>query len=298
MKRSTVLEQDFPASSRAIASRWPSPLTGEEWDRRFPGVLDGVAFMTGGANVIMQLGRPGVGYGVVESRVHSGSVFKNPIKRMRTTFTYLAVAMLGTTEEKLAYRAAVNASHAQVRSTASSPVKYNAFDPGLQLWVAACLFWGVLDTMEKFRGKLTPAQVDELLELTKPLATTLQVKPEMWPKTAAEFETYFESELGRVHIDAHVRGYLRKLVDLEFAHPVVSGTIGPITRYFTIGFLPPKFRDEMEYEWTPLDQKIFEIILGAANTVNRHVPRVIRQAPSLVMMWDFRRRVRKGLPLV
>ena len=44
----------------------------------------------------MELARPGVGYGVMESRVESGRVDRHPIKRARTTFTYLAVALRGT----------------------------------------------------------------------------------------------------------------------------------------------------------------------------------------------------------
>ncbi len=53
--------------------------------------LMGVGLMAGPANVIMELGRPGVGYGVSESRVESGRIDKHPINRARATFTYLAV---------------------------------------------------------------------------------------------------------------------------------------------------------------------------------------------------------------
>ena len=80
----------------------------------------------------MQLARPGVGYGVMESRVESGRVDRHPIKRARTTFTYLAVATSGTDAQKAAFRRAVNKAHAQVYSTDESPVKYNAFDKDLQ----------------------------------------------------------------------------------------------------------------------------------------------------------------------
>ena len=52
----------------------------------------GVGLLAGAANVIMQLASPGVGYGVMESRVESGRIDRHPIKRARTTFTYLAVA--------------------------------------------------------------------------------------------------------------------------------------------------------------------------------------------------------------
>ena len=115
------------------------------------------ALLAGPANVIMQLARPGVGYGVKESRVESGRVDRHPIKRARTTFTYLAVATQGTDEQKAAFRRAVNRAHAQVYSTDESPVEYNAFDQDLQLWVAACLYKGVVDVYRLFVGEMDDA---------------------------------------------------------------------------------------------------------------------------------------------
>ncbi|WP_231611541.1 oxygenase MpaB family protein, partial [Rhodococcus sp. CX] len=94
--------------------------------------MDGIGLAAGAANIIMQLSWPGVGYGVFESRVESGRLFDHPFKRTRTTLGYLAVAARGTEEERKLFRDAVNRSHRQVRSTAESPVKYNAFDPELQ----------------------------------------------------------------------------------------------------------------------------------------------------------------------
>ncbi len=56
--------------------------------------LDGVgAVLAGTANVIMQLALAPVGYGVLESTVESGQVTLHPVKRARTTFAYLAVAL-------------------------------------------------------------------------------------------------------------------------------------------------------------------------------------------------------------
>jgi uncharacterized protein (DUF2236 family) len=57
-------------------------------------------FYAGTANVIMQLGRPPVGHGVIESPVESGNVMRHPHRRLRTTMTYLAVALLGTDDER------------------------------------------------------------------------------------------------------------------------------------------------------------------------------------------------------
>src|SRR3954453_8274115 len=125
--------------------------------------LDGLgAILAGTANVIMQLSRPPVGYGVLESPVESGQVMRHPVKRFRTTFTYLAVALFGTDSERMAYRAAVDTVHRQVHSRAGSPVRYSAMDPTLQLWVAACLYWGTADLYRRMYGPLSEEQADEL----------------------------------------------------------------------------------------------------------------------------------------
>src|SRR3954465_15944560 len=103
-------------------------------------LINPAAVLAPAANVIMQLSVPGVGYGVLESPVDSGNVYKHPFKRDLTTGTYLAVATVGTESARALIRGAVVVAHRQVRSTASSSVPYNAFDPKLHLRVAACLY--------------------------------------------------------------------------------------------------------------------------------------------------------------
>ena len=127
--------------------------------------MDFWSFAAGAANVIMQLSRPGVGHGVVESKVDSGALMKHPWKRARTTFQYLAVAVIGTDEDRAAFREAVNEAHRQVKSGPYSPVQYNAFDRDLQMWVAACLFVGLEDTYQLLRGEMTPRAVRAVLHL-------------------------------------------------------------------------------------------------------------------------------------
>src|ERR1700684_2000986 len=120
-------------------------------------LLNPAAVLLPAANVIMQLSLPGVGYGVLESPVDSGNVYKHPFKRARTTGTYLAVATIGTDSDRALIRAAVDTAHRQVRSSPSSPVSYNAFDPALQLWVAACLYRYFVDQHEVLYGRLDDA---------------------------------------------------------------------------------------------------------------------------------------------
>lgn len=279
-------------------AREPIPLTARELDQQFPGILDAASLLAGGANVILQLARPGVGYGVLESRVESGQIFRRPLKRTRTTLTYLIVALAGTDEEKQAYRQAVNTVHAQVYSTPQSPVQYNAFDHDLQLWVAACLYWGFADTWRLLHGEPEPATADSFYQRAAALGTTLQVSAERWPSDHAAFQLYWQRQLARIHIDPPVRAYLTDIAGLKFLPRVFSRILGPLNRFITAGFLPPQVREQMRFSWGEKQQKKFDRLMAATALVNRCLPRVIRQLPFLVVLWDFRRRLRSGEPLV
>ncbi|MBK0869827.1 MAG: DUF2236 domain-containing protein [Saccharopolyspora sp.] len=258
----------------------------------------GAGLLAGGANVIMQLARPGVGYGVVESKVESGNIFKHPVKRTRTTLTYLAVATMGTDEERKQFRRATNRSHAQVRSGPDSPVSYNAFDKNLQLWVAACLYRGVEDTYNLLIGELADDEIDELYRRAITLGTTLQVTEDMWPPNRKAFEEYWNDALDQVHVDDTVRAYLHQIAVLGFMPRWVSLPLGGFNKFITTGFLPPRFREEMRLPWTDRDQRRFERMMRRLGAVVRRLPPVLRKFPFNYYLWDVRRRIKAGKPLV
>ncbi len=279
-------------------TQWPEPLSAAEWDARFPGILDSIALLGGTANSIMQLARMPVGYGVMESKVDSGNIFKRPAKRAKTTLTYLAVAMLGTTEEKLAYRRAANTSHAQVRSAEGSAVQYNAFDPELQLWVAACLYFGFADMNERLYGPMSAEKAAEFYRLAEPLGTTLQVRPGMWPKNPEAFRAYWEDGLAKLAVDEPLRDHLTQLAEAKFLKPWQSRLIGPLNRFITIGLLPPRVREVMQFEWSEAQEHRFQRLMAVIAAVNRRLPRTVRQRTYLQLMDDLRGRIARGLPLV
>ncbi|HEY3464013.1 MAG TPA: oxygenase MpaB family protein [Amycolatopsis sp.] len=254
----------------------------------------GAGLLAGSANVIMQLSRAPVGYGVLESKVDSGNLFRHPLKRTRTTLTYLAVATMGTDAERAAYRRGVNQAHAQVHSTASSPVAYNAFDTDLQLWVAACLYKGFEDVYLAFVG----GDPERFYGEAAALGTTLQVHPEMWPADRAAFEEYWAAGLAEVGIDDTVRRYLTDIVDLRFVHPVLAAPARRFHRFVTTGFLPQRFRDEMRLPWTEADQRRFDALLAAIGRVVKVLPPPLRRFPFNACLWDLRWRLRTGRPPV
>jgi uncharacterized protein (DUF2236 family) len=266
------------------------------------GGMMGVGLLAGAANVIMQLSRPAVGYGVVESRVESGRIDRHPIKRARTTFTYLAVAAQGTPEQQAAYRRAVDRAHTQVYSTADSPVSYNAFDHELQMWVGACMYKGVIDIYKIFVGEVDDEAVAQLFQEGIALGTMLQVPREKWPADQAGFDRYWEESMAKVHIDDAVR---------DFLWPIAAGRVRGVkipaavqrrlddfNLLITGGFLPQRFRDEMRLEWDDDKQRRFDWLMRRIRFVNDLLPGFIREFPFNWMLKDLNWRIRTGRPLV
>jgi uncharacterized protein (DUF2236 family) len=264
--------------------------------------LMGVALLAGPANVIMQLARPGVGYGVLESRVDSGRVDLHPIKRARTTFTYLAVAAQGTPEQRAAYRRAVNGAHAQVYSTDESPVSYNAFDPDLQMWVGACMYKGVIDVYELFVGEIDDAVAQQLWHEGIALGTMLQVPREKWPADQAAFDRYWNESVEKVHIDDAVRDFLWPIAAGRVRGvklpSVLQRKVDDFNLLITGGFLPQRFRDEMRLDWDDDRQRRFDRLIKRLRTVNNVLPPMLQEFPFNWMLKDLDWRIRTGRPLV
>jgi uncharacterized protein (DUF2236 family) len=263
--------------------------------------LMGIALLAGPANVIMQLARPGVGYGVVESRVESGRIDRHPIKRARTTFTYLAVATRGSEEQKAAFRRAVNRAHAQVYSTTDSPLSYNAFDRDLQMWVGACLYKGAVDVFRMFVGEMDEQTAEQHYRDGMALATTLQAPEEMWPPNRKAFDEYWRASLDKAQIDDTVRDFLYPIAAARLALPIPRWIRAPMERIallITTGFLPQRFRDEMRLPWDASRQRHFDRLVAALRLLNNLAPLVVRQFPFNVLLLDLNWRIRTGRPLV
>lgn len=254
--------------------------------------LDFWSFAGGAANVVLQLGWPEVAYGVMESKVDSGALMHHPWKRARTTTQYLAVAILGTDEEKAAFREAVNSAHRHVKSDDQSPVKYNAFNRELQMWVAACLFVGIEDAHQLLHGLMTEEEAEQFYQSSKTLGTTLQVPDAMWPANRKEFDHYWNVACQRVVIDDTTCDFLNDLVDLKMINPLIRLPFVNLLRFLTIGFLPPMWRDQLGLEWTEDDRRRFQHLFTFVSVVNKFLPKSIRFGGSRWLMKDLRRRLK------
>lgn len=288
----TVPVEAGPAARRAELPAPPADFDIRHYLSGPAGVLAGMA------NVIMQLSWPQVGYGVKESKVDDGNITKHPVKRARTTFTFLGVSLLGDAEDQRLFRRAVNRQHAQVRSTAESPVAYNAMDPELQLWVAACLYYGTVDLYERMHGRMEEPTADALYAHCARFGTSLQVRPGMWPENRAAFAEYWEKGLERVSIDDTIRSHLMDLLENRYASRLTQLLTNRRNRFVTTGLLPPPFREAMQLPWTEQDQRRFDRFMRRVGALDRRLPQAVRLFPYNVLLRDMRWRVRTGRPLV
>lgn len=261
---------------------------------RVADLLNPAAVLLPAANVIMQLSSPAVGYGVLESPVDSGNVYKHPFKRARTTGMYLAAATMGTEADRELIRRAVDSAHAQVRSTPQSPLSYNAFDPKLQLWVAACLYRYFIDQHEFLYGPLDDDAADAVYSDAQRLGTTLQVPEAMWPKDRAAFDEYWKRSLDELRIDEPVRRHLHGVASLVFLPRPLRMMGGPLNLFATTGFLPAEFREHMDLPWTVRQQRRFEWLLTGLRLADRLIPRQLWIAGYQMYLRDMRSRARRG----
>jgi uncharacterized protein (DUF2236 family) len=261
-------------------------------------LLNPAAVLLPAANVIMQLASPAVGYGVLESPVDSGNVYKHPFKRARTTGTYLAAATLGTDADRALIRDEVDRVHALVRSTKSSPVSYNAFDPRLQLWVAACLYRYYIDQHEFLYGPLDDDSADAVYQDAKTLGTTLQVRDDMWPPDRAAFDEFWKRSLDDLQIDPPVREHLHGVATMAFLPAPLRLLAGRLNLFATAGFLPAEFRSQMRLPWTARHQRRFEWLLTALRLADRVIPRELWILGYELYLRDMRSRARRGRGIV
>jgi uncharacterized protein (DUF2236 family) len=248
-------------------------------------VGEAVLLAGAGAAVMYQLARKEVGLGVVE---HS-TTLDRPLDRLRTTLTYVYAMSLGDEEQRRAVAAMVDRRHGPVRSAG----RYSAFDPELQLWVAATLVRTGETIRERVFGPMDPATRERVYRDAWILGTALQVTPAMWPPTRTEFEDYWHSSVALLAPDPAVQRYARRLLS-SAAAPLPARPVQPLQSLVTRGSLDARTRDVLALPWSPSDQVAYDRFWRLLPPVYRRIPRGVRQLPGRLVLADFRRRLRSG----
>jgi uncharacterized protein (DUF2236 family) len=248
-------------------------------------VAEAMLLLGAGSAVMYQLARREVGLGVVE---HT-TTLDRPLDRLRTTLTYVYVMALGSDEERKAVADMVGRRHAPVRSAG----RYSAFDPELQLWVAATLAHTGEQLREKVFGPMDPATRERVYRDSWVFGTALQVTPEMWPATRVEFEDYWRASVARLAPEPSVQDYARRLLSTRTA-PLLLRPAQPLQSLVARGNLDARTREVLALPWSPRDQVRYDRFWRSFGPAYRRVPRGARQLPAHLVLADLRRRRRTG----
>ena len=164
------------------------------------------------------------------------------------------VALFGTEHERSVMRREVNAQHRLVHSDVEDAVAYDAFDPELQLWVAACMFRGVIDTVSFLYGPVDDEAYAALLAALRPLRHDAPGQRVALAERPGELRGVL---VGRdaarsawTTSPARTCAASRRWSSLPAP---LARVLGPGHRFLTIGFLPSPFREELGLRWTAKD---------------------------------------------
>lgn len=238
-----------------------------------------------GSTVLNQLAMKGVGLGVAE---HS-TALRRPVDRLRTTLTYVYVMILGSDAERETIRKMVNKAHVTIRSEG----RYSAYDKDLQLWVAATLAHNGIFIYEKTFGPLSAGSRERIYQDSQIFGNALQVSPEMWPATMADFERYWKESYERMDSEPIVRDYCAALLDTRSA-PLLLRPLLPLQGLMSRGNLDPHVREVLGLPWSTRDQKRYDLFWKVFPPVYRRVPRFLRQLPPRLILAEMRWRMRAG----
>lgn len=238
-----------------------------------------------GSTVLYQLADKGTGLGVAE---HS-TTLQRPVDRLRTTLLFVYMMIHGTDAERQQISRMVNKAHASVRSAG----RYSAYDPELQLWVAATLAHNGIFIYEKTFGPLDEASRERIYRDSQVFGNALQVKPEHWPPTMAEFEDYWERKLDSLTTEPVVQVYAQRLLSPE-SRPAPLRPLGRLEDLMSRGNLDPRVREVLGLTWTPAEQRRYDLFWKVFPPLYRLTPRALRHLLARAIIRDTRRRMRRG----
>ncbi|WP_313811290.1 oxygenase MpaB family protein [Glutamicibacter sp.] len=235
-----------------------------------------------GRAILLQLADPQVGRAIAE---HSDFA-ANPLSRLIHTLGYIYALSNGSDEQQRAIIEHVNRAHAPVHGTrnkTSNEPAYSAFDPNLQLWVAATLF----DSARALGAQVLPwwqeVAGDQLYREYARLGDALQMPTEYWPEHEKAFNSYFAQRLTTLNVNESVKSQATELFRGQHAPWWIRLPL-PLMRDVTIAQLPPRVRELFGYEITASVRRRNAAVIFSARAATRILPRFIRHAPARMIL--------------
>ncbi|TQJ59548.1 uncharacterized protein (DUF2236 family) [Arthrobacter sp. SLBN-83] len=233
---------------------------------------EGIMLAGAGRAILLQLANPAIGRGVA---AHS-TFTQRPVNRLKGTLTYVYAITYGNDEQVREVRRRVNRAHVPVRRSADgTSAGYNAFDPELQLWVAATLYDTALTIIEKIHGPLDDKTADAMYQDYARIGTALQLPPGMWPEDRAAFRRYWDGQLSALRAEEEGVRVGRGL--LFPRHTALwYRAIMPPARFLTAGLLPAQLRTDYGLAWSDRHQRRYDRSWRVIAVAYPKLPRGIR----------------------
>ncbi|GAB3611978.1 oxygenase MpaB family protein [Humibacter ginsengisoli] len=226
----------------------------------------------GGCAILLQLAHPSVGRGVAE---HSDFASR-PYDRLIGTLTYVTAVACGTEEDVRTVHRAVGRAHAPVHGPADSDTPaYSAFDPDLQLWVTATLYWTAVRVHERVFGALDAASADRFYREFAAVGTSLQLPHDAWPVTRDDFDRYWDDALRRLMVLPAARVVSRELLRAEHA-PLWMRLIMPWARLATVALLPESLRSQYGLVLSERNRRRYERMMSLTAALYPRLPLRVR----------------------
>jgi uncharacterized protein (DUF2236 family) len=237
---------------------------------------EAVLIAGGGRAILLQIADPAVGHGVAD---HSDFASR-PLDRLHATLTFVYAVACGTPEDVEIVRRRVDRAHGPVHGAggASSPA-YNAFDPELQLWVAATLYDSAMAVHELVFGPPADSDADTIYAQYAGLGTALQMPAALWPRDRAAFNRYWQERISELTTDAATRAVVHQLL-YPRTGPALLRAAMPLGRLVTVGLLPARVRQLYGLSWNRTLQKRFDRVFRLIAAVYPRLPRRLRHWPK------------------
>lgn len=256
---------------------------------------ESVLVLGGGRAILLQLANPAVGHGVAR---HSDFAAR-PLDRLSGTLSYVYAVTCGTPIDRAAAVRRVSLAHRPVHSErivaartgaaqsagaqpaaepAGNPPTYNAFDPELQLWVAATLYESATRMHDLIYGPLADADAESVYRDYGVLGTALQVPAGLWPADRAAFARYWNQAVTNLATDETTRSVARQLLHPKTG-PLWLRLAMPLGRLVTTGLLEPAERALFDLPWSAGRERAYRAVIAVVRGVYPRLPTRVRQAP-------------------
>lgn len=248
---------------------------------------EAVSLAGGGCAILLQVANPSVGYGVTQ---HS-SFADDPMKRLRGTLTYVYALSGGSSEEIAAVAKIVNDAHGRVSGTTPDGRGFTAFDPELQLWVAATMYYSASRVNEIMFGKLDEETAEAIYQEYGLLGSVLQMPAELWPKNRSAFWEYFDNAVEKLALDDTTRGLAEQMFTSKRL-PMYLRIFMPLGRFVTLGLLPERVRSMYGYDWSDKSEKRYLKMWNVLRIVYKFIPKKLRGYPKRYYLGKLRNRMK------